>query len=319
LEQSELALYKIERELNALKSLVSRAGKKRRGLDIVPCLGSVHDRRLLEILMRKHLVETVYHAAAYKHVPLVEMNPLEGLKNNTFGTWSAACAAKDAGVTHFILVSTDKAVRPTSAMGASKRAAELALQALNTECGRTTFAIVRFGNVLNSSGSVVPLFRQQIRSGGPVTVTDPEVTRYFMTIPEAASLVIQAGSLASGGEVFVLDMGEPVRICDLAKRLINLSGYSIRDETNPSGDIEIKYTGLRRGEKLHEELQYGYMRAQTKHPMIQSVDEDHLPLPEFKELIDRLDMAYQTHSAEKAFEILREYGVIPRAFHGKIL
>lgn len=224
--------------------------------------------------------DTVYHAAAYKHVPLVEHNPCEGVRNNVMGTLIAAQAAAENGVADFVLISTDKAVRPTNIMGASKRLAEMVLQGMASESTRTLFTMVRFGNVLGSSGSVVPKFRQQIRDGGPITLTHPEITRYFMTIPEAAQLVIQAGAMAKGGDVFVLDMGEPVRIIDLAKRMVELSGLTVRDETNPEGDIAIEITGLRPGEKLFEELLIGHNPERTNHPRIMRAREELLAWPD---------------------------------------
>ncbi|TVO62380.1 polysaccharide biosynthesis protein [Spiribacter vilamensis] len=312
-ERSEPALYHIERELRGLL-----AANENADVELIACMGSVSHQSRLEAVMRDYAVHTVYHAAAYKHVPLVEANPLEGLRNNSFGTWRAALAARATGVEHFVLVSTDKAVRPTNVMGATKRLAELLLQALAAADaqalanrlppanGQTTFSMVRFGNVLNSSGSVVPLFRQQIRAGGPVTVTHSEVTRYFMTIPEAASLVIQAGSMAEGGEVFVLDMGEPVRITDLARRLIQLSGYSVRDHRNPDGDIAIEYIGLRPGEKLYEELLLGENCAGTHHPMIQQAREEFLAFPAMMARLDELDDASRAQDAPRAEQILTQ-------------
>jgi FlaA1/EpsC-like NDP-sugar epimerase len=261
-ELSELALYTIDKEL---ESLAKQMGI---GCRIVPLLGSVQDEARVREIMDHFDVETVYHAAAYKHVPLVEKNIIEGVCNNVLGTLRTARAARDAGVETFVLVSTDKAVSPTSIMGASKRFAELVLQALQENANGTRFAMVRFGNVLESSGSVVPLFRDQIRRGGPVTVTHPEIIRYFMTIPEAAQLVIQAGGMAHGGEVFVLDMGEPVKIRDLAARMIKLMGLTVKDGDNPNGDIEISFTGLRPAEKLYEELLIGENVAGTEHPRI---------------------------------------------------
>jgi len=259
-EHSEFALYKIESELR------ENYGKQ---LKIVPILGSVCNFNRVRTAISVFEVDTIYHAAAYKHVPLVEFNPIEGIHNNFFGTLNTALAALECGVKTFLLISTDKAVRPTNIMGASKRLSEMALQALAKHGDhKTVFTMVRFGNVLGSSGSVVPLFRKQIRTGGPVTVTHPEITRYFMTIPEAVQLVIQAGSMASGGEIFVLDMGEPVRIVDLARKMIRLSGLSEKTEDNPDGDIEIKFTGLRPGEKLYEELLIGGNVTGTSHPMI---------------------------------------------------
>jgi FlaA1/EpsC-like NDP-sugar epimerase len=233
----------------------------------------------LSVICNIYRPVTVYHAAAYKHVPMVEDNPGEGVLNNVFGTLNMALAARASGVKRFVLVSTDKAVRPTNVMGASKRMAELVLQALAAETSQTCFTMVRFGNVLDSSGSVVPLFRRQIAAGGPLTVTHAEVTRYFMTIPEAAQLVLQAGAMAVGGEVFVLDMGRSVKILDLARRMVQLSGLSLRDERNPGGDIEIEIAGLRPGEKLFEELLIGDNPEPTAHPRIMKAHEDHLAWP----------------------------------------
>lgn len=278
-ELSEYALYSIEQELR----------REAADIPLVPVLGSVlHEARMASI-MAAHGVQTVYHAAAYKHVPLVEWNPFEGLMNNTFGTFIAAKAAVRAGVATFVLISTDKAVRPTNVMGATKRLAELGLQALAAEPGmKTRFCMVRFGNVLGSSGSVVPLFREQIARGGPVTVTHPEMTRYFMTIPEASQLVIQAGAMGAGGDVFVLDMGEPVKIVDMARKMINLSGMTARDPGSAEGDIEIVFSGLRPGEKLYEELLIGGNVSGTAHPRIMRAMENHLPLVEYQALLLRL-------------------------------
>ncbi|HHQ15036.1 MAG TPA: polysaccharide biosynthesis protein, partial [Chromatiales bacterium] len=248
LEISEVALYQIERELR------DAVARQHLDVELVPLLGSIHHRGRMQALMESCHIQTVYHAAAYKHVPIVEHNMLEAIYNNAIGTWYAAVAAEQAKVEAFILISTDKAVMPVNVMGATKRLAELVLQGMARRGSDTRFCMVRFGNVLESSGSVVPLFREQIRRGGPVTVTDPDVIRYFMTIPEAAQLVIQASTMGRGGDVFLLDMGEPVRIVDLARRMIHLMGLSVRDEANPSGDISIEYTGLRPGEKLREEL-----------------------------------------------------------------
>ncbi len=297
IEQSEFALYAIHQELE----------EKLAGLDggrppvLVPLLASVQDGdRMREIMFTWH-PDTVYHAAAYKHVPLVEHNPAEGIKNNVLGTLRTAQAALDAGVSDFVLISTDKAVRPTSVMGASKRLAEMALQALAAAhattqggtggTGGTKFSMVRFGNVLGSSGSVVPKFRQQIRDGGPITLTHPEVTRYFMTIPEAAQLVIQAGAMAKGGDVFVLDMGQPVKIMDLARRMVELSGLTVKDEQHPDGDIEIAVTGLRPGEKLYEELLIGDNPKPTVHPRIMKAHEEFIPWAEFEAKLTALEMA----------------------------
>lgn len=268
IEHSEYALYLIHQELE--EKLAGRA------IRLVPLLASVQDEaRLLEILSTWH-PETLYHAAAYKHVPLVEHNPAEGIRNNVLGTLATARISVQCGVVDFVLISTDKAVRPTNIMGASKRLAEMVLQALAAEKSGTKFSMVRFGNVLGSSGSVVPRFRQQIRDGGPITLTHPEITRYFMTIPEAAQLVIQAGAMAKGGDVFVLDMGKPVRIIDLARRMVELSGLVVRDDENPDGDIDIEITGLRPGEKLYEELLIGDNPKQTNHPRIMKAHEDFL-------------------------------------------
>ena len=281
LDHSEFNLYAIEAELtNAMEAADSDVAGK-----IIPILGSVKDERRLKEIFSQWPINTVYHAAAYKHVPLVECNPVEGLENNVIGTLNLANAAQEHGVDNFVLISTDKAVRPTNVMGATKRFAELILQALadaNKENG-TCFSMVRFGNVLGSSGSVVPLFREQIRVGGPITLTHAEVTRYFMTIPEAAQLVIQAGAMAKGGEVFVLDMGEPVKIYDLARRMVQLSGLSVQDDQNPYGDIEIVVTGLRPGEKLYEELLIGENPVLTTHPRIMMARENFLPLANLKD------------------------------------
>ena len=281
-EQNEFGLYDLERELEAV---VATQGLPTR---IVPVLGDVTDEAHLERVLRGHRIDSVYHAAAYKHVPMVEANPAEGVRNNVFGTLAAARAAVAAGASAFVLVSTDKAVRPTNVMGASKRVAELVLQALAAQGSGTCMAMVRFGNVLDSSGSVVPLFREQIRTGGPVTVTDAEIIRYFMTIREASQLVLQAGALAEGGEVFVLDMGEPVRILDLARRMIRLAGHSVRDEAHPEGDIEIEITGLRPGEKLYEELLIGGDVLPSRHPMIMRAREASLDWPVLEARLDVL-------------------------------
>ncbi|ELB2164214.1 polysaccharide biosynthesis protein [Vibrio parahaemolyticus] len=288
-ELSEFGLYQIDRELNQLKV--------ERGLtcDIIPLLGSVQRQHRLETTMAAFEVQTVYHAAAYKHVPLVEFNVIEGVRNNIYGTYYTACAAIKAGVESFVLISTDKAVRPTNVMGTTKRMAELGLQALaeqeNTKPNGTRFCMVRFGNVLGSSGSVIPLFKKQIASGGPVTVTHPEITRFFMTIPEAAQLVIQAGAMGKGGDVFVLDMGESVKITDLASNLIQLSGLEVKSEANPHGDIEIQFSGLRPGEKLYEELLIGDNVKQTAHERIMTAHEVHLSLGEYELLLNELDFA----------------------------
>ncbi|WP_204742191.1 nucleoside-diphosphate sugar epimerase/dehydratase [Guyparkeria sp. SCN-R1] len=281
-ELSEFGLYQIDQELRRIPAVANGP------VELIAALGSVLGERRLARLFDRFTVDTVYHAAAYKHVPLVEHNPIEGLSNNALGTLSVARVAANAGVTNFVLISTDKAVRPTNVMGASKRLAEMALQALQPEYPDTTFCMVRFGNVLGSSGSVVPLFRRQIAGGGPVTVTHQEITRYFMTIPEAVQLVIQAGSMGEGGDVFVLDMGEPVKIAHLARRMIHLSGLEVRDEENPDGDIEITYTGLRPGEKLYEELLIGEAVNGTEHPRIMRASEDCLTWRTFDKAISRL-------------------------------
>ncbi len=287
IEQSEFALYGIHQELEE-KLAGFEAGT---GSVLVPLLASVQDEDRMREIMSTWRPDTVYHAAAYKHVPLVEHNPAAGIKNNVLGTLRTAQAAAENGVTDFVLISTDKAVRPTNVMGASKRLAEMALQALAATNPSTRFSMVRFGNVLGSSGSVVPKFRQQIREGGPITLTHPEVTRYFMTIPEAAQLVIQAGAMAKGGDVFVLDMGQPVKIMDLARRMVELSGLMVKDEQNPDGDIEIEVTGLRPGEKLYEELLIGDNPKPTVHPRIMNAHEEFIPWAEFAARLNALEIA----------------------------
>ena len=270
-ELSEVALYDISMEIDNIQRRLPQEAEGAASVptDMVAVLGSVLDRKLVARTIQERGVEVIYHAAAYKHVPIVEANPFAGLQNNTFGTLVVAETAKELGVERFVLVSSDKAVRPTNIMGASKRLAEQILQALARERGTATiFTMVRFGNVLDSSGSVVKLFRSQIRAGGPVTVTHPDVIRYFMSIPEAAQLVIQAGTMATGGEVFVLEMGTPVKIDDLARTMIRLSGLEVRDDKHPDGDIAIEYVGLRRGEKLYEELLIGENTTGTNHPRI---------------------------------------------------
>ena len=282
LDNSEYALYNIERELQqVVESLQLEVA-------VVALLGSVQDERRLESIYRTFKVQTIYHAAAYKHVPMVEYNIAEGVANNVFGTWYAAEAARKAGVETFVLVSTDKAVRPTNIMGASKRFAEMILQGLAQNDTSTRFCMVRFGNVLGSSGSVVPLFREQIEHGGPVTVTHPEVSRYFMSIREAAQLVLQAGAMGTGGDVFVLDMGEPVRIVDLARRMIRLSGYEMNHDTHVGEHIDIEFIGLRPGEKLHEELLLGTNVAGTGHPMIMRAEEECLSYTQIRGLLTEL-------------------------------
>jgi FlaA1/EpsC-like NDP-sugar epimerase len=287
IEQSEFALYAIHQELEGKLAALDGATPP----VLVPLLASVQDDDRMREIMSTWRPDTVYHAAAYKHVPLVEHNPAAGIKNNVLGTPRTAQAALEAGVADFVLISTDKAVRPTNVMGASKRLAEMALQALAAEGGGTRFTMVRFGNVLGSSGSVVPRFRQQIRDGEPITLTHPEVTRYFMTIPEAAQLVIQAGAMAKGGDVFVLDMGQPVKIMDLARRMVELSGLTVKDEQNPEGDIEIAVTGLRPGEKLYEELLIGDNPKPTMHPRIMKAHEEFIPWAEFEAELNALEMA----------------------------
>ncbi|HET8849530.1 MAG TPA: nucleoside-diphosphate sugar epimerase/dehydratase [Marinobacter sp.] len=308
-EQSEFSLYKIERELAAISQI--------EGLNVQlhPILGSVVHRRRCETVMKAFQVETVYHAAAYKHVPLVEHNVIEGVQNNVFGTFHVAEAAIAAGVHRFVLISTDKAVRPTNVMGASKRLAELVLQGLAERQSKTVFSMVRFGNVLGSSGSVVPLFRDQIRDGGPVTVTHPDIIRYFMTIPEASQLVLQAGSMGQGGEVFVLDMGEPVKIADLARKMIHLMGLTEKTDDRPTGDIEIIYTGLRPGEKLYEELLIGDNPQGTSHPRIMMAREVSLPWDEVEELLSRLTRASQAFDCQAIIEILQQArtGYVPNS------
>lgn len=300
IEQSEFALYTIHKELE----------EKLKNMDItlVPLLASAQDEdRMREIISTWH-PDTIYHAAAYKHVPLVEHNPAAGIKNNVLGTLYTAQAAAENGVTNFVLISTDKAVRPTNVMGASKRLAEMALQALaaDTKYAATKFSMVRFGNVLDSSGSVVPKFRQQIRDGESITLTHPEVTRYFMTIPEAAQLVIQAGAMAKGGDVFLLDMGQPVKIMDLARRIIELSGLIVRDEQNPDGDVEIEITGLRPGEKLYEELLIGDNPQSTLHPRIMRAQEDFIPWGKFEHKLKSLEIALNVNDVSVIRLILEQ-------------
>jgi FlaA1/EpsC-like NDP-sugar epimerase len=292
-EMNEFNLYTIHHELEASNAEDGIAS------NIIPVMTSVLNETALDALLAEWKPDTIYHAAAYKHVPLVEHNAVEGVRNNVFGTLMLARLAQRHGVADFVLISTDKAVRPTNIMGASKRLAELILQALAPASNMTRFSMVRFGNVLGSSGSVVPLFRQQIRQGGPVTVTHEEITRYFMTIPEAAQLVIQAGTMAKGGEVFVLDMGEPVRIIDLARAMIELSGLSVRDEDNPDGDIEVEVTGLRDGEKLYEELLIGDNPEATEHSRIMKANESFLDWEQLTVLIEQLQAAIDANDTAK--------------------
>lgn len=314
IDHGEYALYAIHREL---ETLCERHGL---AVEVVPLLASIADASRITRIFRAFAPATVYHAAAYKHVPMVEHNPAPSVVNNVFGTLNVARAAIECRAGHFVLVSTDKAVRPTNIMGASKRMAELVLQALAARGSigvtegsiaalvpnRTCFTMVRFGNVLDSSGSVVPLFRQQVAKGGPLTVTDPRVTRYFMTIPEAAQLVLQAGAMGTGGDVFVLDMGQPVRIMDLARRIIELSGLRVRDAEHPNGDIEIVVTGLRPGEKLYEELLIGDNPEGTSHPRIMKAREDFVPWPELSASLDELWAATQANDVERIRAILAQ-------------
>jgi len=297
LDSFEFGLYDLELEMISLRD-AQRDNKNIPPTQIVALLGNVCNASLMEAVLERFSVDTVYHAAAYKQVPMVEKNVVEGVSNNIFGTAVSALAAQKCNVAHFVLISTDKAVRPTNVMGATKRFAEQVLQALSVrEGGKTCFSMVRFGNVLGSSGSVVPLFRRQISQGGPVTVTHPEVTRYFMTVQEAAQLVIQAGSMASGGDVFVLDMHDPIKIVDLARKMIHLMGYDVKDENSYRGDIAIEYTGLRPGEKLFEELLIGESVTGTEHPKIMRAEEDFLPWSVLESMLkdmqagcDRLDL-----------------------------
>ena len=299
MDLSEFALYSIAQELRGMCVRLDV------NVELVPLLGSAMHQHRVELAMRGFGVQTVYHAAAYKHVPLVEHNPIEGIRNNSIGTRRMAEAAIAAGVETFVLISTDKAVRPTNVMGASKRLAELVLQALARKGGKTRFCMVRFGNVLGSSGSVVPLFRKQIAAGGPITLTHSEITRYFMTIPEAAQLVIQAGSMGQGGEVFVLDMGKPIKIIDLARRMVHLSGLEIRDELHPEGDIAIEIVGLRPGEKLYEELLIGENVEGTSHPLIMRAYEHELSWGVLTERFLQLDEACRAFDFDKVLGILR--------------
>ena len=319
-EMSEFALYQIHQEIQAALEL--RDVSPEECLEVVPLLASVCDAVRMHEIMNTWRPHTVYHSAAYKHVPLVEHNPAEGIRNNVWGAKVCAEAAVRNGVQNFVLISTDKAVRPTNIMGATKRLAELVLQALNETKSsadsrvlnssksltstRTCFSIVRFGNVLGSSGSVVPLFREQIKNGGPITLTHPDITRYFMTIPEAAQLVIQAGAMGSGGDVFVLDMGEPVRIYDLATRIVELSGLTLRNERNPKGDIEIKVTGLRPGEKLFEELLIGDNPKPTQHPRILKAQEKFVPWEQLQVQLHSLKLALSVNDVPIIRNLLQQ-------------
>jgi FlaA1/EpsC-like NDP-sugar epimerase len=304
LDHNEFGLYSIHQELQGMCAAQGLV------VELVPLLGSVANFERLLSVCQLHKPATVYHAAAYKHVPMVEDNAGEGVANNVFGTLNMARAAQASGVKRFVLISTDKAVRPTNIMGATKRMAELVLQALAADGAQTCFTMVRFGNVLDSSGSVVPLFRRQLAAGGPLTVTHPEVTRYFMTIPEAAQLVLQAGAMAVGGDVFVLDMGEPVKIMDLAQRMVQLSGLTVRNEHNPAGDIEIAVTGLRPGEKLYEELLIGDNPERTVHPRIMKAHEDYLAWPDLAVQLDTL------RSASQAADLVAIKAVLQTCVHG---
>jgi len=307
---SEVALYEIEEEtvqlMNSLRLQAKQAGEPAPRTEIAVVLGSVLDGDLLANTLSAYDVETIYHAAAYKHVPIVEQNPVAGLRNNTFGTLILSQAAIDAGVERMVLISTDKAVRPTNIMGASKRMAEMILQAVSAESGvDTVFTMVRFGNVLDSSGSVVRRFRKQIRDGGPVTVTHQHIIRYFMSIPEAAELVLQAGAMATGGEVFVLDMGSPVKIDDLARTMIKLSGLDVRDEKHPDGDVAIDYIGLRQGEKLYEELLIGENTSGTKHPRIMKNSEPFKKLAKLNDELLALEQAIEDYDTDEIEAILK--------------
>lgn len=295
-EMSEFALYQIHQELMDLSD----------GVELLPLLASVCDEVRMHEIMDTWKPHTVYHAAAYKHVPIVEHNPAEGVRNNVWGTWVCAEAAARSSVRNFVLISTDKAVRPTNIMGATKRLAEMILQALADQRAATTFSMVRFGNVLGSSGSVVPLFREQIKNGGPITLTHADITRYFMTISEAAQLVIQAGAMGLGGDVFLLDMGEPVKIIDLARRIVELSGLTVRDELNPDGDIELGVTGLRPGEKLYEELLIGDNPMPTQHSRIMKAKEEFLAWPQLKEKLNALSMAVDANDVPVILAMLQQ-------------
>ena len=306
-EIGEFGLYEIDREL------IARAQERGSNVRIVPLLGSVCDQARMEEVVGTWRPDTIYHVAAYKHVPLIEHNPVEGVRTNVFGSFTLASVAAEWRVRDFVLISTDKAVRPTNVMGATKRGAELAVQALNQAWPPTRFSIVRFGNVLGSSGSVVPLFRQQIRAGGPVTVTDRRVTRYFMTVSEAAQLVLQAAAMAQGGEVFVLDMGEPVRIGELARNMIELTGLTVRSADHPRGDIEIVEIGLRPGEKLYEELLIGNSPSATAHPRIWKADEPFLPLDQLRASLGRMAQLLDAHRCVELIDALGE--LVPEFDH----
>ncbi|MDD5580238.1 MAG: nucleoside-diphosphate sugar epimerase/dehydratase [Methylobacter sp.] len=319
-ELSEFALYAIEKELTYLLTKIRNSQK----ITVIPILGSVTNADRIEKVCKTFNVKTIYHTAAYKHVPMVEKNPGEAIWNNIFGTLYAAQAAINAKVDTFVLISTDKAVRPTNTMGATKRFAELILQGLSLDTRKkhdTRFTMVRFGNVLGSSGSVVPLFREQIARGGPITVTDARVIRYFMTIPEASQLVIQAGAMGQGGDVFVLDMGEPIAIVELAKRMVHLSGLEIRDADNPAGDIEITYTGLRPGEKLYEELLIGNNVSETGHARIMRAQEHIIPWVNLEKMLRVLEQATRNDDFKRVRHILKDAvsGFAPQCEIGDLL
>jgi len=294
-ELNEFALYVIDKELLDLGIV---------DIEVLSILGSINNTKRLSRIFKKFGVQTIYHAAAYKHVPMVEFNNSEGVSNNIFGTLNCAKAAISERVENFVLISTDKAVRPTNTMGATKRFAEMILQALSKEQNKTRFTMVRFGNVLESSGSVIPLFKKQIKEGGPITVTDAEIIRYFMTIPEAVELVIQAGAMGKGGDVFVLDMGKPIRISDLARKMIHLSGLQVKDNSNPNGDIEIKYIGLRPGEKLYEELLIGDTALDTDNPMIMRAQEDMLTWNDLRLILDDLKVTIDNDDQKELRKLL---------------
>ena len=317
LDHNEYGLYSIHQELQALNNIGELS------VELHPLLGSVAHVQRLQDICSAYRPHVVYHAAAYKHVPLVESNPAEGIYNNVFGTLNMALAARACGASHFVLVSTDKAVRPTNVMGATKRMAELVLQSLASHPveAPTTYCMVRFGNVLGSSGSVVPLFRRQLAQGGPLTVTHAEVTRYFMTIPEAAQLVLQAGAMASGGDVFVLDMGEPVKILDLAHRMVELSGLRVRNAAQPDGDIEIVVTGMRPGEKLYEELLIGDNPTPTAHPRIMKANEDCLSWDDLTAQLSTLKQAASDGDVDamKAVLTVCVQGYAPAVLHEELL
>jgi FlaA1/EpsC-like NDP-sugar epimerase len=296
LDQSEFSLYSIEREFKSNTYSV----------EIISILCDVLRADEVKTVINKYQVDSIYHAAAYKHVPLVESNIISGINNNVFGTLSVLKAMQDTSVKKFILISTDKAVRPTNIMGATKRIAEMLVQSYAEKSQGTVYSMVRFGNVLGSSGSVIPLFKEQIKAGGPITVTHPDITRYFMTIPEAAELVLQAGAMATGRELFVLDMGEPVKITELAKNMIRLSGFSVRDHDNVDGDIEIKFVGLRPGEKLYEELLIANISSRTEHPRIMKATEEGLETNELIGLIEQMKMCCDQSNDVRAKELIQK-------------